>query len=98
MAILQKLVSHGGKRLSLYADKGCHLRKMAALLFPEESSTILRLLASMESFVNFRAEKARKRLMPLAFRQWHLYRFAFMVTRWRFELQTHCLKGNCSAN
>ncbi len=21
-----------------------------------------------------------------------------MVTRWRFELQTHCLKGNCSAN
>lgn len=43
MAILQKLVSHGGKRLSLYADKGCHLRKMAALLFPEESSTILRL-------------------------------------------------------
>jgi len=50
-------------------------------------------LASMESFVNFRAKKARKRLMPLAFRQWHLYRFAFMVTRWRFELQTHCLKG-----
>lgn len=45
MAILQKLVSHGGKRLSLYADKGCHLRKMAALLFPEESSTILRLQA-----------------------------------------------------
>ena len=36
-------------------------------------------LASMESFVNFRAEKARKRLMPLAFRQWHLYRFDFMV-------------------
>ena len=31
--------------------------------------------------------------MPLAFRQWHLYRFDFMVTRWRFELQTHCLKG-----
>ena len=28
-------------------------------------------LASMESFVNFRAKKARKRLMPLAFRQWH---------------------------
>ena len=23
---------------------------------------------------------------------------AFLVTRWRFELQTHCLKGNCSAN
>ena len=22
----------------------------------------------------------------------------FLVTRWRFELQTHCLKGNCSAN
>lgn len=64
MAILQKLVSHGGKRLSLYADKGCHLRKMAALLFPEESSTILRLLASMESSSNFRAEKARKQLMP----------------------------------
>lgn len=21
-----------------------------------------------------------------------------VVTRWRFELQTHCLKGNCSAN
>ena len=21
-----------------------------------------------------------------------------LVTRWRFELQTHCLKGNCSAN
>ena len=36
-------------------------------------------LASMESFVNFRAKKARKRLMPLAFRQWHLYRFDFMV-------------------
>lgn len=50
MAILQKLVSHGGKRLSLYADKGCHLRKMAALLFPEESSTILRLLISPASF------------------------------------------------
>lgn len=47
MAILQKLVSHGGKRLSLYADKGCHLRKMAALLFPEESSTILRLHMSV---------------------------------------------------
>ena len=38
-------------------------------------------LASMESSVNFRAEKARKRLMPLAFRQWHLYRFDFMVER-----------------
>ena len=24
--------------------------------------------------------------------------FLFLVTRWRFELQTHCLKGNCSAN
>ena len=36
-------------------------------------------LASMESSVIFRAEKARKRLMPLAFRQWHLYRFDFMV-------------------
>ena len=48
MAILQKLVSHGGKRLSLYADKGCHLRKMAALLFPEESSTILRLRVSIK--------------------------------------------------
>ena len=23
---------------------------------------------------------------------------AFLVTRWRFELQTHCLKGNCSAS
>ncbi len=21
-----------------------------------------------------------------------------LVTRWRFELQTHCLKGSCSAN
>lgn len=50
MAILQKLVSHGGKRLSLYADKGCHLRKMAALLFPEESSTILRLQISSHFF------------------------------------------------
>ena len=49
MAILQKLVSHGGKRLSLYADKGCHLRKMAALLFPEESSTILRLHVTVNS-------------------------------------------------
>lgn len=38
-------------------------------------------LASMESSVNFRAEKARKRLMPLAFRQWHLYRFDFMEHR-----------------
>lgn len=38
-------------------------------------------LASMESFVNFRAKKARKRLMPLAFRQWHLYRFDFMEYR-----------------
>ena len=36
-------------------------------------------LASMESSVNFRGEKAWKRLMPLAFRQWHLYRFAIMV-------------------
>ena len=36
-------------------------------------------LASMESSVNFRGEKAWKRLMPLAFRQWHLYRFDFMV-------------------
>ena len=36
-------------------------------------------LASMESFVNFRAKKTRKRLMPLAFRQWHLYRFDIMV-------------------
>ena len=52
MAILQKLVSHGGKRLSLYADKGCHLRKMAALLFPEESSTILRLQIFSRYFGN----------------------------------------------
>ena len=52
MAILQKLVSHGGKRLSLYADKGCHLRKMAALLFPEESSTILRLQMPNRNFLN----------------------------------------------
>ena len=27
--------------------------------------------------------------------EWYL---PFLVTRWRFELQTHCLKGNCSAN
>ena len=27
-----------------------------------------------------------------------LFRVSFLVTRWRFELQTHCLKGNCSAN
>ena len=33
----------------------------------------------MESSVNFGAEKAQKRLMPLALRQWHLYRFDFMV-------------------
>lgn len=57
MAILQKLVSHGGKRLSLYADKGCHLRKMAALLFPEESSTILRLQISFFQNTNFREIK-----------------------------------------
>ena len=50
-------------------------------------------LASMESSVNFRAEKARKRLMPLAFRQWHLYRFDFMVTQRGFEPRTPCLKG-----
>ena len=25
-------------------------------------------------------------------------RLPVVVTRWRFELQTHCLKGNCSAN
>lgn len=43
-------------------------------------------LASMESSVNFRAKKARKRLMPLAFRQWHLYRFDFMPEPERFEL------------
>src|SRR5699024_3097312 len=55
-------------------------------------------LASMESFVNFRAKKTRKRLMPLAFRQWHLYRFDFMVTRRGFEPRTHCLKGSCSAD
>ena len=24
--------------------------------------------------------------------------FRVLVTRWRFELQTHCLKGSCSAN
>ena len=54
-------------------------------------------LASMESFVNFRAEKARKQLMPLAFRQWHLYRFDFMVTQRGFEPRTPCLKGRCSA-
>ena len=38
-------------------------------------------LASMEASVNFRAEKAWKWLMPLAFRQWHLYRFDFMEHR-----------------
>lgn len=42
-------------------------------------------LASMESFVNFRAKKARKWLMPLAFRQWHLYRFDFMAEKEGFE-------------
>ena len=55
-------------------------------------------LASMESSVNFRAEKARKRLMPLAFRQWHLYRFDFMVTRRGLEPRTFALKGRCSTN
>lgn len=45
-------------------------------------------MASMESSVNFRAEKARKRLMPLAFRQWHLYRFDFMVDPKKIELKT----------
>ena len=33
----------------------------------------------MKKLVIFRAEKARKRLMPLAFSQWHLYRLDFMV-------------------
>ena len=55
-------------------------------------------LASMESSVNFRAEKARKRLMPLAFRQWHLYRFDFMVTQRGLEPRTHGLKGSCSTD
>ena len=62
MAILQKLVSHGGKRLSLYADKGCHLRKMAALLFPEESSTILRLQMTNGNFLNQMDLNSRFRL------------------------------------
>ena len=45
-------------------------------------------LASMESSVNFRGEKAWKRLMPLAFCQWHLYRFAIMVDSKGFEPST----------
>lgn len=67
MAILQKLVSHGGKRLSLYADKGCHLRKMAALLFPEESSTILRLPASLKCRLSRRKTRCPKNHVFLTF-------------------------------
>ena len=33
----------------------------------------------MEQPKKYGPKKARKRLMPLAFRQWHLYRFAIMV-------------------
>ena len=55
-------------------------------------------LASMESSVNFRAEKARKRLMPLAFRQWHLYRFDFMVDLKGFEPSTSRMRTERSPN
>ena len=47
-------------------------------------------LASIKSSVNFRAKKARKRLMPLAFRQWHLYRFDFMVPVVGVEPTRYC--------
>lgn len=38
-------------------------------------------LASMEKSLKLWAEKARKWLMPLALRQWHLYRLDFMEHR-----------------
>ena len=49
-------------------------------------------LASMEKSVKFGAKKARKRLMPLALRQWHLYRLDFMVDLKRFELSTPTMR------
>ncbi|WP_162609474.1 hypothetical protein [Flavonifractor sp. An82] len=49
-------------------------------------------LASMESSVNFQAKRAQKRLMPLAFRQWHLYRFDFMVDLIGFEPTTPTMR------
>ena len=55
-------------------------------------------MASMESSVNFRAEKARKRLMPLAFRQWHLYRFDFMETKRGHDLGRCIWKGSAAPN
>lgn len=42
----------------------------------------------MESSLNFRAEKARKWLMPLAFGQWHLYRLDILVAEAGFEPTT----------
>ena len=39
----------------------------------------------------FRISIVKKRKIPEGI-------FLVLVTRWRFELQTHCLKGNCSAN
>ena len=62
MAILQKLVSHGGKRLSLYADKGCHLRKMA---YSSLRSPPL-FYAYRHLFLNFRNFENKKAATP-----WH---------------------------
>ena len=51
----------------------------------QQSTGLLRLNSS-----NLCASK-RKQEIPFGIS-------CFLVTRWRFELQTHCLKGNCSAN
>ena len=50
----------------------------------------------IDIYLNIRAEKAQKQLMPLAKRQWH--QLFFMVSHRGFEPRTHCLKGNCSAD
>lgn len=53
-----------GDNCSVYMQIKAAISQMAALLYLSMSSAILRLLASMESSVNFRGEKAREQLMP----------------------------------
>lgn len=46
MAMFQKLVSHGGQLLSLYADKGCHFANGSLAL----SSYVLRYFTLTDIF------------------------------------------------
>ena len=41
----------------------------------------------------FESPSAKKKTTP-----WWAWFFFYLVTRWRLELQTHCLKGNCSTD